>query len=82
MGSCSSSEESAPAPRDGLEVKGGDGGRALSKAVNYQFKLALIGDSTHSNIENLDSIDALEVAMEQPFASKISFWPISRRDPA
>ena len=47
MGSCSSTPEEQPSSRqETLDVKNGDGGRALSKAVNYQFKLALIGDST------------------------------------
>ena len=48
MGSCSSTpEESSRSPNDNLDVKTSDADRALSKAVNYQFKLALIGDSTY-----------------------------------
>lgn len=51
MGSCSSTpEESSRSPNDNLDVKTSDTDRALSKAVNYQFKLALIGDSTYRHL--------------------------------
>ena len=47
MGSCSSTPDpSAASPGDNLDVKTKDRSGAVPKAVNYQFKLALIGDST------------------------------------
>jgi small GTP-binding protein len=46
MGSCSSTPDpSAASPGDNLDVKTKDRSGAVPKAVNYQFKLALIGDS-------------------------------------